>query len=609
MVLRPRLTLFLVALSLVFALPCLAQDDTSEPTTTNRTMRPVITGRQYAVSSMKHQATEAAVRMLEAGGNAFDAAVAGQAVLALVDPASNGYGSDAVVLIYDAKTKKVVSINAEGTAPKLATIEWYKEHQGGKIPVDDGLLSATVPGVVDAWFTLLDRWGTMTFAQVLQPAIDLAEQGFVLPEGLAGSIGGRKLQKYPTSMKVYWPGGTAPKAGELFRNVDAAQTLRRLVESEKQAASKGRHAALLAARDRFYKGDIARTMAEFSEKNGGLFRYEDFAGYAAKVETPVSTTYRGYDVYKNPSASQGPAELFALNILEGFDLKAMKHNSAAFIHTSAEAVKLAFADREKFLGDMDFITIPYEGLLSKAYATERRALIDPDRASSEMRPGNPSKFMKNTAADPPVSFTTEGDGDHVGDTSYLAVVDKDRNMVSFEPSLHSGWGTGMVMADLGFILNCRGDYYSLVAGEANALAPGKRPRSTLQSTLVMKDGQPFMILGSPGGDDQVMRTMQTLINVIDFSMNIQQAIEAPRWATRSFPASPFPHTMYPADLSVESRISDTVKAALAAKGHKFPQRAPGPWSLGSLAAVVVDTKTGTVSAGADPRVSAYAWAK
>ena len=609
MVLRVRLTLVLAACTLATALPCLAQEDTSEPASTNRTVRPVITGRQYAVSSMKHPATEAAVRILEAGGNAFDAAVAGQAVLALVDPASNGYGSDAVVLIYDAKTKKVVSINAEGTAPKLATIEWYKEHQGGKIPVDDGLLSATVPGVVDAWFTLLDRWGTMTFAQVLQPAIELAEQGFVLPEGLAASIAGRKLQKYPTSMKVYWPGGTAPKAGELFRNVDAARTLRRLIESEKQAASKGRHAALLAARDRFYKGDIARTMAEFSEKNGGLFRYEDFAGYSAKVETPVSTTYRGYEVYKNPSANQGPAELFALNILEGFDLKAMKHNSAAFIHTSAEAVKLSFADREKYLGDMDFITIPYEGLLSKAYAAERRALIDPDRASTEMRPGNPSKFMKGTAADPPVTFTTEGDGDHVGDTSYLAVVDKDRNMVSFEPSLHSAWGTGMVMADLGFILNCRGDYYSLVPGEANALAPGKRPRSTLQSTLVMKDGQPFMILGSPGGDDQVMRTMQTLINVVDFGMNVQQAIEAPRWATRSFPASPFPHTMYPGDLSVESRISDTVKAALAAKGHKFPQRSPGPWSLGSLAAVMVDQRTGTVSAGADPRVYAYAWAR
>src|SRR6185503_10125570 len=602
---RVRLTLALAAVAAAIALPCFAQEET-EPQP-GHTARPVIIGRQYAVSSMKHQATEAAVRILEAGGNAFDAAVAGQAVLALVDPASNGYGSDAVVLIYDAKTKKVVSINAEGTAPKLATIEWYKENQGGKIPVDDGLLSATVPGVVDAWFTLLDRWGTMTFAQVLQPAIDLAEQGFILPDGLAASMAGRKLQKYPTSMKVYWPGGTAPKAGELFRNVDAARTLRRLVESEKQAASKGRHAALLAARDRFYKGDIARTMAEFSEKNGGLFRYEDFAGYSAKVETPVSTTYRGYEVYKNPSANQGPAELFALNILEGFDLKAMKQNSAAFIHTSVEAVKLAFADREKFLGDMDFITIPYEGLLSKAYAAERRALIDPDHASMEMRPGNPSKFMKGTAADPPVTFTTEGVGDHVGDTSYLAVVDKDRNMVSFEPSLHSGWGTGMVMADLGFILNCRGDYYSLVPGEANALAPGKRPRSTLQSTLVMKDGQPFMILGSPGGDDQVMRTMQTLINVIDFGMNVQQAIEAPRWTTRSFPASPFPHTMYPGDLSIESRISDSVKSALAAKGHKFPQRVPGPWSMGSLAGIIVDGKTGSVSAGADPRVDAYAW--
>ena len=606
---RLRLILLLTALTFAVALPSVAQDESAIESSTARTMRPVITGRQYAVSSMKHQATEAAVRILEAGGNAFDAAVAGQAVLALVDPASNEYGSDAVVLIYDAKTKKVLSINAEGTAPKLATIDWYKEHQGGKIPVDDGLLSATVPGVVDAWFTLLDRWGTMTFAQVLQPAIELAEQGFVLPDSLASSIAGRKLQKYPTSMKLYWPGGAAPKAGDLFRNLDAARTLRRLVDAETQAASNGRHEALRAARDRFYKGDIAKTMAEFSEQNGGLFRYDDFASYAAKVETPVSTTYRGYEIYKNPSASQGPAELFALNILEGFDLKTMKHNSAAFIHTSAEAVKLAFADREKFLGDMDFVSIPYEGLLSKAYAAERRALIDPDHASMELRPGNPSKYMKSTAADPPVTVTTEGDADHVGDTSYLAVVDKDRNMVSFEPSLHSAWGTGMVMADLGFILNCRGDYYSLVPGEANALAPGKRPRSTLQSTLVMKDGQPYMILGSPGGDDQVMRTMQTLINMIDFGMNVQQAIEAPRWATRSFPASPFPHTMYPGDLSIEPRISDTVKAALVAKGHKFPQRAPGPWSMGSLAAVVIDARTGTVSAGADPRVAAYAWAR
>jgi gamma-glutamyltranspeptidase/glutathione hydrolase len=572
-------------------------------------MRPVISGRLCAVSSMKPQATEAAVRILEAGGNAFDAAVAGQAVLALVDPSLNGYGSDTVILVYDAKTKQVVSINGEGTAPKLATIDWYKEHNGGKLPVNDSLLAGTVPGVVDAWFTLLDRWGTMSFAQVLQPAIEVAEQGFVLPAGLARSIAtSRKLQKYPSTMKLYWPGGKAPQPGDVFRNPDAGRTLSRLVEAEKAASARGRHAGLLAARDRFYKGDIAREMAAFSEQNGGLFRYEDFASYTAKVEQPVSVSYRGYHIYKNASASQGPAELFALNMLEGYDLRKMGLNSAAYIHASAEALKLAFGDREKFLGDMDFIKIPFDGLLSKGYAAERRALIDPDKASLELRPGDPSKFMK--APEPlnrPVTVTTEGDADHVGDTSYIAVVDKARNMVSFEPSLHSSWGTGVVMGDLGFIFNCRGDYYSLVPGEANALAPGKRPRSTLQSTLVMKDGEPFMILGSPGGDDQVMRTMQTLVNILDFGMNVQQAIEAPRWSTRAFPASPFPHTMYPGDLSVENRIPEAVQKALIAKGHKLT--VSGGWTMGSNAAIVVDEKNGFLSAGADPRVDAYAWAR
>ncbi len=588
------------------AAPAAAQEEPI-PDAPGRTMRPVVSGRQYAVSSMKPQATEAAVRILEGGGNAFDAAVAGQAVLALVDPSLNGYGSDAVILVYDAKTKKVVSVNAEGTAPKLATIDWYKQHNDGKLPVNDSLLSGTVPGVVDAWYTLLDRWGTKSFADVLQPAIEIAENGFPLTPGLARSIAGRKLQKYPSSMRLYWPGGKAPAAGDVFRNPDAARLLRKLIDAERGAAAQGRHESLRAARDRFYTGDIARAMAEFSEQNGGLFRYEDFAAYTVKVETPVSVDYRGYQVYKNPSASQGPTELIALNLLEGFDLKALGPNTADYIHTSAEAVKLAMADREKFLGDMDFVTIPYEGLLSKAYAAERRALIDPAHASLDLRPGNPSKFMKTTLEERPVHVTTEGDADHEGDTSYLAVVDRDRNMVSFEPSLHSAWGTGVVMGDLGFILNCRGDYYSLVPGEANALAPGKRPRSTLQSTLVMKDGAPFMILGSPGGDDQVMRTLQTLVNVIDFGMNVQQAIEAARWSSRAFPASPFPHTMYPGDLSVEARVPEAVRQALVAKGHKL--RVAGAWSLGSNAAIVVDTTKGFLFAGADPRVDAYAWAR
>jgi gamma-glutamyltranspeptidase/glutathione hydrolase len=579
-------------------------------------MRPVIRGQQYAVSSMKAEATEAAVRILEAGGNAFDAAVAGQAVLALVDPDSNGFGADAVLLVYVAAEKKVYSINAEGTAPKLATIDWYMKNNGGKIPNSDGLLSASLPGVIDAWYVMLDRWGTMSFAQVLERAIHVAENGFPMGEGLARSIAGsRKIQKYPTTMKVYFPNGTAPQPGEIFRNPDAARMLRKLVEAEQAAIGKGRRDALRAARDRFYKGDIARTMADFSEKNGGLYRYEDFAAYTAQVEAPVSTTYRGHEVYKNRSSNQGPAELVLLNVLEGYDLAKLGHNSADYIHLSAEALKLAFADREQ-LGDTDFVRIPFDGLLSKAYAAERRKLIDLNKVSTELRPGQPEKFMKATepalrmeGPEPRGLRVRVGEADYSEeDTSYIAVADKNRNMVSFEPSLHSGFGTGVVMADLGFIFNCRGDYYSLVPGEAKSLEPGKRPRSTLQSTLVMKDGQPFMITGSPGGDDQIQRTVQTLLNVIDFRMNVQQAIEAPRWSTRAFPSSVFPHNMRSGDdLTVESRIAEQVQRALIGKGHKL--QVSDAWSLGSLAAIALDSKTGVLSAGADPRVEAYAWAR
>jgi gamma-glutamyltranspeptidase / glutathione hydrolase len=617
-----RIITGVVLLSGFSSFPTVSSQEQEPAQPSNRTMRPVLRGREHAVSSMKAEATAAAVRILEAGGNAFDAAVAGQAVLSLVDPDSNGIGSDAVILLYDAKKKQVLSINAEGTAPKLATIEWYQKNNDGKLPQSDGLLAASLPGVVDAWYLLLDRWGTMTFEQVLQPAIEVAERGFPVSESLArGIASSRKLKKYPTSVKVYLADGRPPAPGEIFKNLDAAATLKKLVEAERRQAAKGRHAALEAARDRFYKGDIAQAMGKFFAENGGLYRYEDFAAYSAKVDPPVSIDYRGYRIYKNPSASQGPAELFALNMLESFDLKAMGHNSAEYIHTNAEAVKLAMADREKYLGDMDFIRIPYDGLLSKDYARERRSLIDPKQASHELRPGNPEKYQKTTdsgspeglrnaghaGADRPIRVTLDGEADHAGDTSYLAVVDRDRNMVSFEPSLHSGFGTGVVVGDLGFIFNCRGDYYSLVKGEANALEPGKRPRSTLQSTLVMKDDRPFMVVGSPGGDDQIMRTLQTLVNVVDFGMNVQQAIEAPRWSTRSFPASPFPHTMYPGDLSVEPTVSEEVRKALEAKGHKL--RVARAWSLGANGAIVVDHVNGVLAAGVDPRTEGYAWAK
>jgi gamma-glutamyltranspeptidase/glutathione hydrolase len=544
--------------------------------------------------------------MLNAGGNAFDAAVAGQAVLGLVAPGSNGLGGDAVLLVFDARAKRVFSVNAEGTAPKLATIEWYKQNRGGKLPSSETLLAGTTPGVPDAWYLLLDRWGTKTFAEALAPAIELAENGFPATESLARGISGSsKLKQYPSSMKAYMPDGKGPVAGAPWKNLQLARTMKRMVEAERRNAGKGRREGLRAARDEFYKGEIAREMARFSEENGGLFRYDDFASYTAKVETPVSTDYRGYTVHKNASATQGPAELFALNLLEGYDLKAMKHNSAEYIHVNAEAIKLAMADRDKYLGDMDFIQIPFEGLLSKAYATDRRKLIDMAKASRDFRAGTPEKFMSGMQpVERPIDIDRRGDADHEGDTSYFSVVDRERNAVSFTPSLHSGFGTGVVMADLGFSFNCRGDYYSLVPGHANALEPGKRPRSTLQSTLVTRNGEFYAVMGSPGGDDQCMRTMQTLLNMVEFGMNVQQAIEAPRWTTRSFPASPFPHTMYPGDLGVENRVPQSVRAELLRKGHKV--RVYSPWSLGSNAAIVSDSATGVLSAGADPRANAYA---
>ena len=462
--------------SLTIAPMIMAQDGALQ------TMRPVIRGRQAAVSSMKAEATEAARRILAEGGNAFDAIVGGQAALAVTDFPLNGVGSDAVVLVYSAREKRVLSINAEPRAPKLATIDWYEKNNGGEIPDSDGLLSGGIPGVVDAWYILLDRWGTMSFDQVLQPAIDLAENGYPISEVRAHIIATtEKIRKYPSTVKIYLPNGEPPKAGEIFKNPDLARTLKKLVEAETENQSRGRHAALKAARDRFYKGDIAHEFAAFSEAHGGLFRYEDFAEYTAEVETPVSIDYRGYQIYKNPSASQGPTELIALNLLEGYDLKALGLNSADFIHINVEAMKLAMADREKYLGDMDFIKIPYAGLLSKDYARERRKLIDPAQCLARIAAGFAGKVHERYACrrTGKCDVVLDGNADHAGDTSYIGIVDKDRNMVSFEPSLHSVFGTGVVMGDTGIIFNCRGDYYSLVRGEANALEPGKRPRSTL----------------------------------------------------------------------------------------------------------------------------------
>ncbi|MEO7142481.1 MAG: gamma-glutamyltransferase family protein [Bryobacteraceae bacterium] len=611
---------------------------------TSRTTRPVIRGRGYAVSTRKPQAAQVAENILRAGGNAFDAAVAAHAVLAVTDPAMTGFGGDAHALIYDAQTKSVLSINAAGAAPQLATIDWYNQFADGKIPAADGLLSASLPGAFDACYLMLDRWGTMTFREVLSPAIELAIDGFAVSEFLAAYFAeySGKLRKYPSTAKIYLPDGELLKPGAILRNPDLAGTLTKLIDAEQRASrefaqngargalcaseefaqngvrralcaseeyaqSDARRAGLRAARDCFYKGEIARTIAAFSEANGGLYRYEDFAAYEAKIEPPVFVNYRGYDVYKNPSATQGPTELIFLNLLESLDLASIGHNTPDYIHASVEAAKLAYADREKFLGDAEFIQIPFAALLSKQYARERAALIDWQRASMELRPGTAGeRGTGNKIGAAAARANLSGSADHHGDTSYVAVVDRNRNAVSFTPSLHSAFGTGVAIEGLGLILNCRGDLYDLDAGHPNALVPGKRPRSTLTPTIVLKNGAPFLIVGSPGGDDQPLRIAQTFLNIADFGMNIQDAIEAPRWSTTSFPASEFPHTMYPGRISLEDRIPEPVRLALEARGHLIEVQ--GPWTMNASCGILIDPDTGVLSAGADPRGDSYALA-
>lgn len=613
-----------VAMWLLFIAAVLILADIAQA---QRTMRPVIRGTRYAVSSRKPQASQAAERILRNGGNAFDAAVAGQAALCVTDPASNGVGGDAFILVYDAGEKKVYSVNAGGYAPKLATIEWYMKNNNGEIPANDSLLSATVPTSVDAWYTVLSRWGTMSFAEVLQPTIELAD-GFPLSELLASSMaskkgprtfvvgengietevapaqGNRKLRKYPTSEKVYFPEGRPVRAGEVFANPDLARTLRKLVEAEDNAAGQGRQAALKAARDRFYKGDIARAMADFSEANGGLFRYNDFADYSVKVEEPVSIDYRGYEVYKNPSANQGPSELFTLNILRGFDLRSMGHNSADYIHTVLEALKLAFADRHAYYGDPDFVDVPMAGLLSREYADVRRREIDMLRANPEMPTAGDPWAHQNGGVRYGAKQPEAVAGPLSADTSYICAVDRWGNGFSATPS--DGFGGAPIAPGLGFMVSARGAQSWLDEDHPCSLEPGKRPRLTPNPAMAFKDGKPWLPFGTPGGDVQPQSMVQLFLNVAEFGMDVQQAIEEPRASTWSFPNSFWPHAYRPGLVGVESRIDPSVVDDLRKRGHDVDVWNEWTPRMGSLCAIEVDRERGTLSGGADLRRDGYA---
>lgn len=602
--------------------------------------RPVARGIHWAVVSNNPLATQAGERVLMRGGNAFDAVVAILAALGVVEPSQSGIGGENFLLAKPTHEDKVTVVNGGGTAPYAATIEYFVQKTMIPVPAD-GLLSSVTPGAFDSWVVTLDKWGTMSLGDVLQPAIELAEHGFPVSDLLSQQwkAAQQRMSQFPSSVKLYYKHGKAPEPGEVFVNKDLADLMKRLVEAEQKALAEGktRSQALEAARDRFYKGDIAREFVAFTKANGGLYTQKDLADYYALIEEPAHTTYRGYDIYKCASNNQGPAELIALNILEEFDVRSLGFNTPQYIHIALEALNLAYADREEYLGDMNFIRVPLNGLLSKEYAAERRALIQLDKRLEDWPAGDAARYnippyeytgipyfgthttTRNVeptlpmyvanadAAEPAYDAVQEAYKESVGaDTSYAAVVDEERNMVSSTPSLWYGFGSGVVIEGHGYNLNNRANFFWLDPDHANALLPGKRPRNTITPSLALKDGKPFLAYGSPCGDCQPQTLLQIWLNVVDFEMNVQDAIEAPRFKSVCLPSSDGAHIANPGQVQVEGRISPNIIEQLETKAWKVRVYSEFDAEFGGANAIMVNPKTNTLSAGSDPRREGYA---
>jgi len=552
------------------------------------------------VAAGHYLASAIGLRMLEQGGNAIDAGVAAGFALSLLKPQSVGIGGEGPILIHLASEHRSVAINGQGWAPRAATIDWFKQRGITLIP-SDGFLPATVPAQFAGWCTALRRFGTLSLKDVLGPAVELAEGGWPMYAALRNGIlkvAERYRTEWPTSAAIYLRDGQVAENGELIKNPDWARSLKGAIDASLRETS--REASIQAAIDYFYAGPIAQQAVQFATDNAflddsgeahtGLLSLEDFAEFGARgtrVEEPVSATYRGIDVLKCGPWSQGPVLLQQLKLLEGFDLAALGHNTAAYLHTYLEAAKLAFADRERYYGDPQFVDVPLPRLLSDDYAAERRKLINPRRASLEQRPG---EVHAGATSDRWPVVT--------GDTTHVDAVDRWGNLFAATPS--GGWiGSSPVVDGLGFPLGTRGQMFYLDERHANALQPGKRPRTTLTPSLALRDGQPWLAFGTPGGDQQDQWSLQFLLNVIDFSMDLQEALDAPTVQTTHFPGSFYPHASDPGGCRVEARITPEVRSELQALGHKV--QVDGAWSHGQVTAVAYEPASGVVSGAASPR--------
>lgn len=585
-----------------------AQRDRSERQ--ERPARYSVRGTRGAIAAGTDFAAAAGMRAFYKGGNAVDAGVTAMFAASVAEYSHFGFGGEAPILIRT-KDGRVKAIAGVGTMPRLASAEFFRRRRiltgelmaiepGGLkniIPVA-GLMPALVPGMVEAALVALREYGTISFSEAIAPAIELAD-GMPLDETRAGSIvrSRRFFELWPDSKAYFTPEGSIPRAGEIFRQPSLARTMRGMADAERKSLSGGgsRLAGLDAVRDYFYRGDIARAIDAFSKAHDGLLRYEDMAAFRLKPEEPASTDYRGYRVHKPGFWSQGPVMLESLNVLEGFDLAAIPHNSAEYLHKLVETMKLAYADRDTYYGDPLFSPVPADKLLSKEYAGSRRSQIS-GRASLDFVPGMIDGRPALHPSQSEMATARIDDELMARDTTGINAIDKDGVMFAATPS--GAWLPSVIAGSTGIPLTQRAQSFLLTPGHPNELAGGKRPRITLSPTLVTKDGKPAMTLSTPGGDNQDQALLQILLNVIEFKMSSQAAIEAPRFQTRHLVSSFDNHAMNRGDLLLDERISPTVFADLTERGHRTATRSR--WNSGSHPVMIRTLPNGVIEAGADP---------
>ncbi|HZM47320.1 MAG TPA: gamma-glutamyltransferase [Burkholderiales bacterium] len=566
------------------------------------TKRLSIMGTKHVISAGHYLAAHAGFKVLEAGGNAIDAGVAAGIAIDVLQTDKVNFAGVAPQIIYTAKNRKVSCIDGLGVWPKAITPDYFNRKHGGQIPA--GVDRCVVPAAPDAWITALEHFGTMSFGDVASYGIRFARDGFPMHPMMQEFIkkNEENYKQWPGSRKVFLPKGRPPEVGEVFKQPDLGGTMQYMVDQEKRAARKGRKAGLKAARDAFYKGDIARAITKYIEKEGGPMRFEDFADFRVKFEPTVRARFDDIELHACGPWSQGPVLPMALNILKGYNLKAMGHNSPQYVHVVTEAFKLAYADRHHHFGDPRFIKVPIKGLLSERYAEHRRSLISLEKAWAEMPPaGDPDTLAAIPQRCVPAPESDEAPGP--GDTSYLCVIDSEGNAFSCTPS--DGSDKTPIIPGVGVVCSGRGTQSWSDPSHPCSVAPGKRPRLTPNPAMAFRNGRVYMPFGTPGGDVQCQAMLQVFLNINVFGMSAQAAVEAPRFAGYSYPGSFEPHAYYPGRLHMEKSLVEEFGEDLRDMGHKVYEWDDRTWLAGAVCTIVNDHKNGVLHGAADPRRPAY----